>query len=133
MTMWGTARCRELNTYGVPSARCTVKSGARAPTGSGVTAAGSAGSSARATLASAPMINSEPQSALRMPRAGIGLPHPGIDGQMLYLRDRPEAGTIARLTAAARLERENPARTLSGRSRGFELELPLRASHCIRA
>jgi hypothetical protein len=42
-----------------------------------------------------------------MPRAGIGLPHPGIDGQMLYLGDRPEAGTIARLTASAPLEREH--------------------------
>jgi hypothetical protein len=58
------------------------------------------------------MTNSEPQSALRMPKAGIGLPHPGIDGQMLYLRDRPEAGTIARLTAAAPLEREHGSTAL---------------------
>lgn len=70
-------------------------------------AAASGGSSARATLASALTINSEPQGALRVSGAGIGLPHPDVDGQMLYLTDRSRAKTIARLTAAAPLEREH--------------------------
>src|SRR5579862_2294671 len=123
--MWGAAKCLELNTYGVPSARCTVKSGAGAPTGSGVTAAGSAGSSARATLASALMINSEPQSALRVPGAGIGLPHPGVDGYMPYLGDRPNAKIIARLPAAAPVEREHGSVNRALRRGRIEiLELP---------
>src|ERR1700741_5318151 len=39
--------------------------------------------------------------------AGIGLPHPGVDGYVLYLGDRPDAKIIARLTAAAPREREH--------------------------